>query len=196
MRIEFPSGDLRLEGELHLPPGATGAAVICHPHPLYGGNMDNNVVLALDDGFRRAGCATLRFNFRGVGASEGGYESGVGEQDDLRAAATEILSRTGAANVAVAGYSFGAMMAAHAGPAIAALARLVIVAPPLSFGGLGPLAACAVPKLFIVGDRDSYCSLADLTSALAGVVEPKRVLVLRGADHFFAGHEDAIARAL
>jgi alpha/beta superfamily hydrolase len=196
MQIDFRSGELRLEGEFETPAGARGAAVICHPHPLYGGNMHNNVVLAIDEALRQAGFATLRFNFRGVGRSGGGYENGVGEQEDARAAVEEVLRRTGLYVCTLAGYSFGAMMAANAGAEDAGVERLVVVAPPLSFGGLGALVSSTKRKLFVVGDRDSYCAVTDLTAALKRVAEPKRVEIIAGADHFFGGYEDEITAAV
>ena len=196
MRVTFASGTLELEGELHAPPGAAGAAVICHPHPLYGGNMQNDVVLAIDEGLRHTGFATLRFNFRGVGRSQGGYESGVGEQEDVRAAVDEILRRSGLSSCTLAGYSFGAMMVVQVGPLVSTAERLVLVAPPLSFGSLGALAACGKPKLFVVGDRDAYCKVTELESALANVAEPKTKRIVAGADHFFGGHDDEVRDAV
>jgi alpha/beta superfamily hydrolase len=192
--ITFASGSLRLEGMFT--PGDDGVAVLCHPHPLYGGNMHNNVVAALDEGFRRCGYATLRFNFRGVGASEGGYEGGAGEGEDVRAAAAEALRLSGAKQLTLAGYSFGAMMVVQVGPTLAEVDRLVIVAPPLSFGGLGPLARSTQDKLILAGDRDGYCSVPALESAMSGVAEPKQHRILAGADHFFAGYESAISDAV
>src|SRR5512147_2564415 len=110
MHVTVASGDWQLEGILTESPGSRRAAVICHPHPLYGGNMNNPVVRALEAGLQDAGLATLRFNFRGVGESTGAYGGGVGEADDLRAAVTWMIENAGAQAVAVAGYSFGAMV--------------------------------------------------------------------------------------
>ena len=84
MHVTFPSADLTLEGHLTLPPGATRAGVICHPHPQYGGDMHNPVVGAIEAGLQRAGFATLRFNFRGVGRSTGAYDGGSGEPSVAR----------------------------------------------------------------------------------------------------------------
>jgi len=193
--IAFRSGALTLEGLLTVPEAAAGATVLCHPHPLYGGNMHNDVVVALEQGYLRAGFATLRFNFRGVGRSDGGYEGGVGEVGDVAAAAAEIAKRTGLGNLHLGGYSFGAMMVARAAAELAPQ-RVVLVAPPLAFGGLEALARCTCPKLFIGGDRDSYCPAVELGSAVAALPEPKRVVVVPGADHFFAGYESNIAAAV
>jgi len=196
MRITFPSDMLQLEGTLTAPSNCKGAAVICHPHPLYGGNMDNNVVLALEQGLQRGGFATLRFNFRGVDGSEGGYEGGRGETEDVRAAVAAALQHTGLSLCTLAGYSFGAMMVVLTGDRIDEVDRLIIVAPPLSFARLDSLASCAKPKLFLAGTRDQYCDAGDLEAAVARLPEPRRVEIVAGADHFLAGHEKLIADAV
>ena len=196
MDVTFASGSLQLEGIYTAPAGASRAAVICHPHPLYGGNMHNNVVLAVEAGLHASGHATLRFNFRGAGRSQGGYEGGAGEMDDVRAAVAEVLRRSGFARCTLAGYSFGAMMVVQTATAIDAADRLIIVAPPLSFAGMEPLATCARPKLILAGDRDQYCSLPDLDRALMAVPSPQRKTILRGADHFFGGFEDDLTAAI
>jgi len=192
MHITIPCGEWRLEGVLAERTDTDRAAVICHPHPLYGGNMNNPVVRAIEDGFQRAGLATLRFNFRGVGESTGSYGAGIGEADDLRAAAAWILDYTGAEALSVAGYSFGAMVVLRAGGGIAQADRLVAVAPPLSFFDLGGLNLGAMSKLFIVGDRDQYCDAGELARQLIDVPEPARSVVVAGADHFLFGYEAEI----
>ena len=196
MRVTFNSGPLTLEGDLIAPANRTGGAVICHPHPQYGGDMHNPVVGAIADGAQRAGRATLRFNFRGVGASGGSYGGGVGEQEDARAAVRYLMEQAGVSRVALAGYSFGAMVALQAGAQMAEVDQLIAIAPPLSFFDLGFLATCEKPKLFIVGDRDQYCSVPQLTRELARVAQPVTHHILAGADHFFAGRETVIADAV
>ena len=196
MHVTFSSADLVLEGDLTRHSGATRAAVICHPHPQYGGDMDNPVVRTVEAALQRAGFTTLRFNFRGVGRSTGSYDSGAGEQHDASAAVAYLQERTDAASIVLAGYSFGAMVALQAGVNLAAVDRLIAVAPPLTYFDLAFLAACTKPKLFIVGDRDPYCSVSDLTRQLAAVAEPQIRCMLAGADHFFFGHDSAIAGAV
>lgn len=196
MRVTFPSGTLTLEGDLVSVDGATRGAVICHPHPQYGGDMHNSVVRAVAAALVDTGHATLRFNFRGVGSSTGSYSRGVGEAEDLRAAVRFLHERTAVRAVALAGYSFGAMVTLQAGPAIPAADRLIAVAPPLSFFSLACVATSTLNKLFIVGDRDQYCSVADLRQQLASVAEPKSERIVTGADHFFVGHEAALSAAV
>ena len=178
MRVTFSSDDLTLEGELTLLSRAPRAAVICHPHPQYGGDMHNPVVRALESGLQQAGLSTLRFNFRGVGCSTGGYAGGSGEQDDARAAVAYLCEQCGAKGVTLAGYSFGAMVGLQAGDRLAAVDCLIAVAPPLAFFDLAGLADCSKPKLFIAGDRDQYCSVVDLARQLAGLAEPKAQCIL------------------
>lgn len=196
MHVTFPSGALTLEGELASLAGALRGAVICHPHPQYGGDMDNPVVLAVAGALGDAGHTTLRFNFRGVGASSGSYSGGVGEGEDLRAAVHFLVEQTGTRHITLAGYSFGAIIALQVSPSAPPVDRLVVVAPPLSFAGLEQIASWSKDKLFIVGDRDQYCSVAQLSAQLARVVEPKQYQVIAGADHFFAGFTPAVAEAV
>ena len=196
MHLTFPSGTLTLEGELTPTPGATRGAVICHPHPQYGGDMDNPVVRAVESGLQRAGYATLRFNFRGTGRSTGTYDNGIGEADDARAAVACLIERSGIAAVTLAGYSFGAMVTVQAAPHIGAVERLIAVAPPLAFMTLDALRDCTKPKLFLVGDGDQYCGVHSLTQQLATLAEPHAHDILPGADHFFFGYEEAIADAV
>jgi alpha/beta superfamily hydrolase len=196
MRLTFQSGGLDLEGDLVLPPNCTRGAVVCHPHPQYGGDMDNTVVCAGAGALQRAGCATLRFNFRGVGASTGVYGGGVGETEDARNAVRYLRARCGGALITLAGYSFGALVGLQAGISMEEVDRLIAVAPPLAFADLAFLSQCEKEKLFIVGDRDQFCSLAKLQQALATIAEPKTLRIVPGADHFFAGHERGVADAV
>jgi alpha/beta superfamily hydrolase len=190
-------GRPHLEAALALPPGAPGGVVVCHPHPQYGGDMDNPVVVTAAAAAARAGLATLRFNFRGVGASAGAWDEGRGEQDDVRAAITELRARLGAsARIALAGYSFGAAMAASVAAAGEPLTGLALIAPPIAMRGV-PAAPTAVegPRLIVAGRRDELCparALAELARTWAGAT----VTVIDGADHFFFGGLDALDAAV
>jgi len=196
MRVTFRSGALDLEGDLLFPPGCAQAAVVCHPHPQYGGDMDNSVVCAIGRALQQAGYATLRFNFRGVGASTGVYGGGAGEIEDARNAVRYLREHGGGARITLAGYSFGALVGLQAGMAMEEVDRLIAVAPPLAFADLAFLSQCEKEKLFIVGERDQFCSPAKLREALARIAEPKTLRIVPGADHFFAGHERSVADAL
>lgn len=195
MRVTFPCGALTLEGDLATAPHCTNGAVVCHPHPQYGGDMDNQIVRAVAGALREAGFTTLRFNFRGVGNSGGSYGGGVGEVDDTRAA-VKYLTQNSAVAVALAGYSFGAMVALRAGAQLSAVDRLIAIAPPLAFFDLSAIATSDKPKLFVVGEQDQYCRVAKLRQELAYVAEPKTQQIIAGADHFFNGDEAAVADAV
>ena len=193
--IRFQVGELKLEGLLSLPDAAQTGAVLCHPHPLYGGEMRNNVVEALARAFGRVGIATLRFNFRGVGESEGTHDEGRGEVDDVKAAVSYLLSCKPLTTVAVAGYSFGSIVGLKAGAEDHRVQKLIGVALPIARRDATFLEAVAKPKLLISGDRDDISPAAAMKELVAKLPEPKRLVFVTGADHFFAGLERDIAYA-
>jgi alpha/beta superfamily hydrolase len=194
--VTFPVGDITLEG-LFWAPLQTPAigVVLCHPHPLYGGDMHNNVVSALADTLQQAGVATLRFNFRGVGRSGGEHGGGEAEGEDVKAAVTYLLSRQAVPTVVVAGYSFGSMVGLRAGAADSRVHKLVGVALPLGFRDPSFLLTVTKPKLLISGDRDNYSPIPGLQSLFAKLPEPKVLVTVQGADHFFWGQEGEVAKA-
>ena len=195
-QVTIPAGDITLEGLVSVPsrPAATGV-VVCHPHPLYGGDMQNNVVSALVEAFSAAGHATLRFNFRGVGASGGVHEQGIGEQDDVKAAVGYLLTRQALQNVVVAGYSFGSFVGMMAGAADARVHKLIGVALPVASRDAAFLESVAKPKLIICGTRDSHAPLDRIHALIARMPEPKALEIINGADHFFGGLESEVAAA-
>lgn len=193
--VLIPCGALTLEGILHLPdrPPRLGV-VLCHPHPLYGGSMDNNVVLALVDALVRHGVAALRFNFRGVAGSEGRFGGGVGETEDARAA-LDFLSASadaGIRSVALAGYSFGGGVALAAAVARKDLAALALVSPAL---GLEPVVkgALPMPKLFVTGEADPFATPEVLRPFASSLIPPAVVEVFPRTDHFWWGVEEDMA---
>jgi len=169
-------------------PDATprAGAVVCHPHPEYGGDMENAVVVAVARGLTRVGIAALRFDF-------GEFSGGSAEVEDARTALAALRDQlpTGAP-VALVGYSFGAWVAVRAAHEGADVAHVVAVAPPLAFLDWAFLPALRVPAAFVVGDADQFCDGA----RLRGVPESIRVRVLAGADHFFVGREADVAAAV
>ena len=166
------------------PPRAVG--VVCHPHPLHGGTMQNKVVHTLARAMQELGVPTVRFNFRGVGASEGAYDGGPGEIDDALAAIAWARSRWNCDVLWLAGFSFGSAVALHAS-ASAAPAALVTVAP--SVGGLlvDPVARAACPWLVVQGDRDDLVDFETVRAWAAAYVPPPDFAAMRGAEHFFHG---------
>lgn len=188
-RITFSCGDLTLEGLLTLPDGgAPNAAVVCHPHPMYGGSMDNNVVEAVLEALWQRQFATLRFNFRGVGDSEGEYDGGEGELDDVRAAVAFVAGKAGLKSVMLAGYSFGASVSLRAGLTDPAVDRLVLVALPVA-QMTGPSDSSSKSVLLVSGDRDSYSPVEALRTLARNLGSRARLEILAGADHFFGGYE-------
>ncbi|MER2601866.1 MAG: alpha/beta hydrolase [Candidatus Competibacter phosphatis] len=184
--VFFNVGRLRLEGRLWLASGPW-ATVITHPHPLYGGELDNPVVVALADAYQRLGYSTLRFNFRGVGASAGDYDDGRGERDDLRAAAA-FLEAAGKTVTDLAGYSFGAWINLGLDPLPAGVRRLLLVAPPVAYLAFdGMVAPPSVALRVVAGDRDSFAPLDMLREQLPRWQPAAGLHVLPGVDHFFHG---------
>jgi len=180
------AGAETLEARLTVPPGASLGVVISHPHPLYGGDMDSPVVARMVEACAGRGLATLRFNFRGVGASTGRHDEGRGEQADVRASLDHLRqSLGGEARVALAGYSFGAAIAA-AVAATAPVAGLALVAPPLRVAEVPLPANVTGPLLVVAGAEDQYCPASALETMRAGL-PAATVIVIEGADHFFFG---------
>ncbi len=195
-QVLFPVGEIALEGLYAASTSASRVgAVVCHPHPLYGGEMNNNIVTALIQAFQQAGMATVRFNFRGVGRSGGSHDQGNGEVEDVKAAVTYLLSRQAVSTVIVAGYSFGSMVGLRAGAADGRVHKLIGVALPMGFGDPSFLLPSAKPKLLISGDNDNYCPLPALNEFFAKLAEPKTLVIVPSADHFFWGQEGEVAKA-
>jgi len=190
--IRFPSGTLQLEGALHLPLGRkrSPAVVVCHPHPLYGGDMSNNVVMAVCEAIVNRGIAVLRFNFRGVGASDGRYGNGVGEQKDVRAAVSFLASieNMEEGRLGVVGYSFGAYVGLAAGCADDRVRAVCAISLPVLMSDSSSIRDCAKPKLFISGSNDDFTSPAMIGSFVSLLSEPKRLIIAK-ADHFWLGVE-------
>jgi len=195
--VVFRSAELQLEGLIALPESrAAGAAVVCHPHPMYGGSMHNNVVEAVLDALWRRGFATLRFNFRGVGGSEGEYDGGEGEAEDALAAARFLATKAEVQTVTVAGYSFGAAMSLRAGLSDPAVNRVIAIALPVAMMNAGVREGASKPVLLVSGDRDSYSPvepLRELTQKLGGGA---RLEIVPGADHFFGGYEPQLSSVI
>jgi alpha/beta superfamily hydrolase len=184
-----------LDARVAIPRGARAGVVVCHPHPLYGGDMDSGVVIRAMEACAGRGLATLRFNFRGVGASTGKHDDGRGEQEDVRAALAELRRRLPPkAHLGLAGYSFGAAVAAAVAEQ-SGLTGLALIAPPLRLASLRPPASVTGPVLIVVGAEDQYCppaALEPIRDALPRAV----ITVIDGADHFFLGSLDALGEAM
>jgi uncharacterized protein len=193
-KVTIPGPEAVLEGRFV--PGTSGpGVVIAHPHPLYGGSLDNNVVWAAARAFGARGWATLRFNFRGVGESQGTYGEGLAEVADV-VAALEFLRTRAPGPYYVAGYSFGAYVAGQALLQGLDAAGALLISPPIAFMDLAFLPQ--VPRLTLVtaGDRDELCPLAELRRLLAAAPAPVELAVIPGADHFYGGREEELFKIL
>jgi len=193
-KIAFSSGSYALEGLLQKNSDTSGV-VITHPHPLYGGSMHNNVVLAISEAYQKMGCTTLRFNFRGVGGSRGGYGDGLGEQEDVRAAIAYLAGR-GIRQIDLAGYSFGAWVNGHLDCAGAAIANMVMVSPPVAFIAFDSVGALDCLKLIVTGSRDDIAPAEMIRQSCPSWNAAARVEVIEGADHFYGGYEDRLQEIL
>jgi alpha/beta superfamily hydrolase len=170
---------------------ATHAALVCHPHPLFGGTMHNKVVFHAMKALNSFGFPVLRFNFRGAGLSHGEHDHGRGEIEDVRAA-LEWLDNEFRLPLIFAGFSFGAAIglgAACADDRVKAVIGLGTPVAPVDDRSydLGSLRSCATPKLFVSGSRDQFGPRAQLQAFIDSLPEPKKLIIIDSADHFFEG---------
>jgi len=176
------------------------AAVVCHPHPLFGGTMHNKVVYQTAKTLHGAGLPVLRFNFRGVGLSQGAHDAGRGEQDDVRAALDFLAARFPRVPLLAAGFSFGAWVGLRVGCEDARVAALAGLGMPVASVDVSYLSSCVKPKLLVSGDHDQFAPKEKLEGMLAAM--PARVkartemIFIAGADHFFTGRLEEVDRAL
>lgn len=195
-----------LEGILWLPSSeeASGtepltprwAAIVCHPHPQYGGTMHNKVVFRAGRALQSLGMAVLRFNFRGVGKSTGSYDFGQGEKEDVRAAITFMQRRLPRARIVLAGYSFGAWVSLQVGCTDDRVSHLIGIGTPVATNDFGFLAECRKPKLFIQGTHDEFGPVDQMEALLLAIPQPKELVLIEGADHFFTGKLEALHHAI
>ena len=176
--------------------GSTRSAVVCHPHPQHGGTMHNKVVYRAAKAFEELGWSVLRFNFRGVGASEGSFDDGRGEADDLRASLDWLAARHPDAGLVVAGFSFGCAVGLPVGAADDRVTHLVGIGTPIDRFRFELLADVRKPKLFVQGGRDEHGPVPELEAGLGRVAKPWRLVVVEGADHFFGGRLPEMQRAI
>ena len=188
MDVEFDGPAGRLHGKLWEPHGdrpPRALAVMCHPHPLYGGTMDNKVVFRAARGLQNAGVAVLRFDFRGVRRSEGAHDGQGGEMLDLGAALDWLIARHPGVEAWAGGFSFGSRTAVQRSLVDARIRRLVLVALPVLAFDCAYFARVAVPGLVVMGEKDNYGTLPELRRQFP-VLPPDFVAVeIAGAGHFF-----------
>jgi alpha/beta superfamily hydrolase len=206
MHVFLPGPAGRLEALVDDVASPRAAVVVCHPHPLYGGTMRTNVVHRIARGFQEAGCAALRFNFRGAGRSEGTHDRGAGEQEDVRAAVDWLAARHPGLPLRLAGFSFGAVVGMRVGAADGRILALLAAGLPLRTVELQRagipefhadwdfLAASTKPKQVIQGGSDEFGGRAEIEALFATFAAPKRLHVVDGVGHLFDGGLDEVQR--
>ncbi|MFC1861868.1 alpha/beta hydrolase [Chloroflexota bacterium] len=196
--ITFPCGNVTLEGELHLPQesGSFPGVVVCHTHPLYGGDMFSSVVVAVCQVLSLHSIAALRFNFRGVGECGGDFGGGIAEQEDVRAALAFVLSTPDidSKKIGLAGYSFGARVAMPVALQDKRIKLLALISPPLSDSGWEQLKKDRKSKYLIVGESDASIPLEYFQQHIKDIPDPEQYQVVSGDDHFWWGHEGEVAQ--
>ena len=193
-------GTLILEGIVQTPDhgqGMSGGALICHPNPLYGGNMHNKVTRALSDALVQRGLVSLRFNFRGTGKIQGMHGEGLDEMQDVKAALDFLLQQQGVdpARMVLAGYSFGCWVGLRAASEDPRPTHLIGISPPLDAYDFAFLRAETRPKLLVAGDRDFICPVEQFKALVDEIPEPKKGVTIEGDDHFHIGREKYLVGA-
>ena len=193
----FPGPPGRLEGRLEEPEDGApaeprGVAVVCHPHPVHGGTMDNAIVVRTARALRSAGLVTLRFSFRGVGNSAGVHDGAGAEEEDVEAALDELARRWPGAPAWAAGYSFGAHTVCGLAARSPRIRRVVAVALPVEVYGAAALASLTQPGLLLFGGADEFGTAAAFRRHLPDPPANLRVEEIPGADHFFRGRTPAV----
>ncbi len=194
-KIAIPVGQYRLEG--YWQAGALGkGVVITHPHPLYGGTMNNPVVETVQRAFQQRGYASLRFNFRGVGSSQGNHDNGIGEQDDVRAAIAYVENRN-VRSVDLAGYSFGAWVnSGVVANGRTSIRSMVMISPPVGFIEFENISALTSLKLVVTGSKDDIAPAEQIRDLLPAWNPDAQFEIIDGCDHFYSGHLEELESIL
>lgn len=188
MRVDFEGPEGLLEGILFDPSAAPrAAAVFCHPHPLHGGTMANNVVYRSARALQEAGLAVLRFNFRGVGRSAGVHHGEGGEDQDLAAALAFLSRERPGLPLWAGGFSFGARTASRLASAGSPIERLLLVALPVRSFEVPWIEDLALPTHIIMAGQDEFGTLTDLQSRYPNLPPSVTIEEIKGVDHFFSG---------
>ncbi|MBS0367491.1 MAG: alpha/beta hydrolase [Proteobacteria bacterium] len=195
-----PAGALQALVETPVIEGREGAAVtdfgvVCHPHPLYGGTLDNKVVYTVARAFQQLGAPAIRFNFRGVGSSAGTYDEGRGESEDALAVIDYGRRTWPGARLWLGGFSFGGAVAARIAAAARAT-RLVMVAPGITKIDVGDILPPACPWLVVQGDQDEVVPAQLVLDWARSLVPPPQIRVIAGASHFFHGRINELRTAV
>ncbi|MFO8084315.1 MAG: alpha/beta hydrolase [Desulfobacterales bacterium] len=193
-RVTFYSGNLKLEGYLNFL-SSEKAVIVTHPHPLYGGDMSNMVVELLIETFKSKGFSTLRFNFRGVGGSQGHYSDGIGEVKDVCAAA-KYLKEKKFRHLILAGYSFGAWINASVKCDDLVFESMVMVSPPVAFMDFAPVQAIDNLSVVVTGSLDEIAPPEKIEQFLSSWNPSACLEIIDGADHFYWNHFKALDQTI
>jgi alpha/beta superfamily hydrolase len=175
---------------------ASEACLVCHPHPLYGGTMHNKVVYRMARALRRSGSVVLRFNFRGVGKSEGAHDQGAGELEDAGLLLEWLRLRYTALPYSVAGFSFGSRIALRLGCSVEGVRRVIAVGFPTKSANVEYLKKCVTPKVFVQSTNDEHGPRPELETIYRDIAEPKQIHWVPAADHFFRDGLDALEETI
>lgn len=191
-----PAG--RLEALLWTSPAARPplSALVCHPHPLFGGTMHNKVVFQVARALHELRLPVLRFNFRGAGLSGGAHDKGIGEQEDVRAALGFLAEEFPDTPVILAGFSFGAWVGLRVGCEDARVSALIGIGLPVNHVEVEYLRSCAKPKLFLQGADDQFGAKERVAALVESVPAPKQLVFVDGVDHFFSGKLEEVSRTI
>ena len=193
-RVFIQAGEVKIEGLVDNAPGEK-AVIVTHPHPLYGGDMSNNVVDTVVQAYRQKGYTTFRFNFRGVGQSEGNYDEGIGEQEDVLAGLS-YLNGLGKSSIDLAGYSFGAWVNALGLKSFDHAKRMIMVSPPVNFIDFSFLGYNARIQLVIAGSEDDIAPPGMIKGMLQAWNPEVHFNIIQGADHFYGGKTDELKKII
>jgi alpha/beta superfamily hydrolase len=194
--LEGPVG--RLEAIIWTPANATPplSALVCHPHPLFGGTLHNKVVYQTAKSLSALGLPVLRFNFRGAGLSAGAHDRGRGEQGDVRAALDFLAAQFPDTPLLLAGFSFGSWVGMRVGCEDTRVTHLIGLGVPVNNSDFTYLANCKKPKLFVHGSNDEHGAVGKVRALVASLPEENRLVVVEGVDHFFTGRLNELDQAI
>jgi uncharacterized protein len=195
--LEGPAG--KLEAVLWTPQGDTppkNTALICHPHPLFGGTLHNKVVYQAAKALDGLGMPVLRFNFRGAGLSEGKHDRGRGELDDVRTAVSFLVTEFPGTALLLAGFSFGCWVGLRVACGDPRVERLIGIGAPVNSSDFSYLQQCTKPKLFVHGSNDEHGDVRKVRAMVASLPGENDLVVVEGVDHFFTGKIEQLGAAI
>ncbi len=195
--LQIPAAHGELEAILKEPAGAIkGAALVCHPHPLGGGTMHNKVVYRAAAGLNEAGFVALRFNFRGVGASTGAHDDGIGEREDVKTALDYLIEHYPNLPITLAGFSFGSRVGSETVLDDERVKNIISIGTPVDKYDFSFLKNCTKPMLFVHGDQDEFGAVENLKKVVGLIKCDTELIVFENCGHFFDEHLNELKAAV